>query len=125
MEAAKGKDFDAQNNDAPQNQETHKYVKVTISETGETFDCNTSESVLEGMRRLGKRGIPVGCRSGGCSVCKCQITKGEFQQHRPMSTEYITKEELEDKTVLACCIKPLGNLEVKVLGKMHKNVCKK
>ncbi len=106
-------------------EEAYEYVKITIAETGESFDCSTNESVLEGMRRLGKRGIPVGCRSGGCSVCKCQVVKGEYHQHRPMSTEYISKQELEENCVLTCCIKPKDNLEVKVIGKMHKNICEK
>jgi ferredoxin len=105
-------------------QEAPKYYDIEIAETGETFRCSENESVLEGMRRLGKRGIPIGCRSGGCSVCKVKVLSGKFHQHRPMSTEYISKEELEDSCVLACCIKPDANIRVEVIGKMHKNVCK-
>ncbi len=36
------------------------FVTVTIADTGETYRCRTDESLLEGMRRMGKRGIPVG-----------------------------------------------------------------
>ena len=46
------------------------YYNVVIDETGERFRCSPQESLLVGMERLGKKGIPVGCRGGGCGVCK-------------------------------------------------------
>ena len=46
-----------------------KFV-ICIEDTGEQYACADSRSVLEGMEALGKKGIPVGCRQGGCGVCK-------------------------------------------------------
>ena len=42
------------------------FHQVTIVETGEVYRCREDETLLAGMERLGKRGIPVGCRGGGC-----------------------------------------------------------
>ncbi len=98
-----------------------EFVTVTIAETGEAFRCRTQDSVLESMRRLGKRGIPIGCRSGGCSVCKIEIISGAWRQSRPMSREYVSDEDLAAGRVLACCITPQENVTVRVIGKMRKS----
>jgi ferredoxin len=93
---------------------------VTIAETGETFRNDPGHSILESMRRLGKRGIPVGCRSGGCSVCMIEVVGGSWRQCRPMSREYVSDEDLGAGRVLACCVTPMESMTVRVLGKMRK-----
>jgi ferredoxin len=97
-------------------------VEVTIADTGETYRCRIDESLLTGMHRLGRRGIPVGCRSGGCSVCKVQVTAGAFEQMRPMSREYVSDDDLAAGRVLACCVRPLGEVTVAVIGKLYKSI---
>lgn len=99
------------------------YYTVVIEETGESFRCSPQESLLVGMERLGKKGIPVGCRGGGCGVCKVEITEGTFQK-RVMSREYVSVEDEAACRVLACRVKPTSDIRLKVLGKMGKNVCR-
>jgi ferredoxin len=99
------------------------YFNVTIEETGETFRCSPQESLLAGMERLGKKGIPVGCRGGGCGVCKVEITSGSFAK-RVMSRDYVSAEDELAGRVLACRVKPTSDISLKVLGKMAKNVCR-
>ena len=38
--------------------------------------CDEEQNVLAAMERLGRKGIPVGCRGGGCGVCRVQVTYG-------------------------------------------------
>lgn len=78
---------------------------------------------MVGMERLGKKGIPVGCRGGGCGVCKVEITEGSYQK-RVMSREYVSVEDEAAGRVLACRVNPISDIRVKVLGKMAKNVCR-
>ena len=99
------------------------YYQVTIAETGETFRCLESRTLLEGMEALGKRGIPVGCRNGGCGVCKVHITDGSYTK-RVMSREYVTEEEEQQGCLLSCRVKPTSDLTLSVVGKMKKNVCR-
>lgn len=99
------------------------YFNVLIEETGETFRCSPQESLLAGMERLGKKGIPVGCRGGGCGVCKVEITSGSYVK-RVMSREYVSAEEEAAGRVLACRVKPSSDISLRVLGKMAKNVCR-
>lgn len=95
---------------------------VTVADSGEVFRCREDETLLAGMERLGRRGIPVGCRGGGCGVCKVKIEAGAFSA-RVMSRECVSAEEERDGIVLACRVKPLSDIRLAVLGKMKKNVC--
>lgn len=97
------------------------FHQVTIVETGEVYRCREDETLLAGMERLGKRGIPVGCRGGGCGVCKVQVEAGEYSK-RVMSRAYVSAEEEAAGIVLACRVKPLSDIRLAVLGKMKKNV---
>ena len=95
---------------------------VTSDDPGEVYRCRSDESLRCGMERLCKRGIPVGCRGGGCGVCKIQILSGEYQK-RVMSREYVSVEEEAASIVLACRVRPLSDITLSVIGKMKKNVC--
>ncbi|WP_265943472.1 2Fe-2S iron-sulfur cluster binding domain-containing protein [Dechloromonas sp. A34] len=96
--------------------------EVTIEETGEVYRCSADESLLNGMERLGKRGIPVGCRCGGCGVCKVRIGQGDYQK-RVMSREHVTPDEEASGVVLACRVRPLSDIRLSVIGCMKKKLC--
>ncbi|MFZ2870440.1 2Fe-2S iron-sulfur cluster-binding protein [Zavarzinia sp.] len=93
--------------------------RVTIGETGECFPCDESQSVLDGMVRLGRRGIPAGCRGGGCGVCKIEVLEGTYDPE-VMSRQHVSEEDLRCGRVLACRIRPRCDLTVRVIGKMTK-----
>ena len=94
---------------------------VRIDNTNETFSCSEEENVLKAMEQLQRRGIPVGCRNGGCGVCKVQVTSGTFWNQK-MSRAVCTAQEEAEGIALACRIHPQSDLTVKVLGKMVKAV---
>ncbi len=94
---------------------------ITIAETGESFRCDERKSVLEGMESLDKRGIPVGCRGGGCGVCKIEAVHGTFEK-RVMSRAHISADEECAGIVLACRVRPTSAMTVRVLGQMKKAV---
>jgi len=96
---------------------------VTIEDDGSSYRCYDSQTLLEGMENLGKKGIPVGCRGGGCGVCKVQVLSGSFTK-RVMSREHVSAEEEAQGCVLACRIKPTSAVTLQVIGKMKKNVCR-
>ena len=98
------------------------FFAITIADTEEVFRCREDETLLSGMERLGKRGIPVGCRGGGCGVCKVQLEAGECSK-RVMSRDHVSAEEEANGIVLACRVKPLSDIRLRVLGKMKKKVC--
>ena len=95
--------------------------KVFIEDTQEEYRCRDDQHLLAGMEALGRKGIPVGCRGGGCGVCKIEITSGQYTK-RVMSRDHVTAEEEARGCVLACRVKPLSDISLKVVGKMKKNV---
>ena len=97
--------------------------EVLIEDTGETFACREDRNLLAGMEALGRKGVPVGCRNGGCGVCKVRVTQGCFDT-RVMSRAHVSADEQADGVVLACRTLPLGPLRVAVVGAMRKNVCR-
>lgn len=95
-------------------------IDVTVVQTGETFSCARGESLLRGMLRLGRRGIPVGCVNGGCGVCKVRILQGEVERLGPVSRAHVSAEEEARGTTLACRVGPVTAVRLEVAGKFEK-----
>ncbi len=93
---------------------------IHIRDSGESFSCNSEKSVLGGMEALRRKGIPVGCRSGGCGVCKIRIEKGAVRRG-PTSRAHVSLEEEAAGVALACRCYPEADLELSVLGKMRNS----
>lgn len=91
---------------------------ITFLDTGETLACGEANSLLRSMEQLGRKGIPVGCRNGGCGVCKIRVVDGQFDR-RVMSRAHVSSEEEAGGFVLACRITPRTNLAIEVVGKMR------
>jgi ferredoxin len=94
--------------------------RILIRDSGEDFTCSAEKSVLGGMEALRRKGIPVGCRSGGCGVCKIRIEKGTVRRG-PTSRDHVSLEEEEDGVALACRCYPEADLELSVLGTMRRS----
>ena len=74
---------------------------VAIGNTQERYACRTDQTLLGGMEQLGRKGITVGCRGGGCGVCKVRIESGRTRCER-MSRSHISADEEAAGYVLAC-----------------------
>lgn len=95
--------------------------EILIADNGERFACRSGENLLKAMERLNRAGIPVGCRGGGCGVCKVQVTRGQYVAHK-MSRAHVGADEEAAGIGLACRLMPTSDLELKVLGALRKSV---
>ncbi len=95
---------------------------VRIVNIDSVYSCSTNETLLQGMARLGRKGIPMGCLNGGCGVCKIAIRRGEVTKTGAMSRAHISEQEEAQGIVLACRVSPVGPVEVEVIGKLKKAV---
>jgi len=100
--------------------DTRPKVSVHVVQTGETYTCATDESLLNGMLRLGRKGIPVGCVNGGCGVCKIRVVEGAVHSLGPISRAHVTSEEESQGYTLACRVAPTIAVRLEVAGRLEK-----
>lgn len=85
-------------------------VTVTVEGCG-SASASTEERVLVALERaqgFGQlkglpRKLPVGCRRGGCGICRARILDGEYRV-TPMSRAHVSAADEADGVVLACAI---------------------
>ena len=95
-------------------------VLVEVLQTGENYACATNESLLAGMLRLGRKGIPVGCVNGGCGVCKVRIVSGAVQPLGPVSRDHVSADEEAHGYTLACRVAPGEAVQLEVAARLRK-----
>ena len=95
-------------------------VTVVIAKTGESYPCALDESLLKGMLKLGRKGIPVGCVNGGCGVCKVRIVEGEVSKIGPVSRAHVSVVEERQGYTLACRVAPVTAVRLEVAGRLVK-----
>lgn len=95
-------------------------VRITVAQTGDCFDCAPSESLLAGMLRLGRKGIPAGCVNGGCGVCKVRIVQGKVQPLGPVSRAHVSHAEEVQGYTLACRVAPTEPVLLEVTPLLRK-----
>lgn len=100
-------------------------VDVCVAQTGESYRCATDESLLRGMLRLGRKGIPAGCVNGGCGVCKVRIVEGTVTSIGPVSRAHVSVEEERCGLTLACRVAPVSAVRLEVIGKLEKPFSKR
>jgi ferredoxin len=89
---------------------------VTVAPSGDSFRCAADESLLRGMLRLGRRGIPVGCVGGGCGICKVRILAGQVMPLGPVSRAHVSADDEAAGVTLACRVAPATALRVEAVG---------
>lgn len=95
---------------------------VLLSNCDKRITCSGLKSLLHSMQDLGVKSIPVGCRSGGCGVCKIKIHQGQYRVIGKMSRSCISVEDEAQGEVLACRIIPASDLDISVIGKMQRSI---
>ncbi len=83
---------------------------------GSEFLCPGDERLLVAMERTIGRIIPVGCRRGGCGVCRVRIVEGAYTSG-PMSAAHVSSAEQDAGYALACCVYPASDLVVELAPK--------
>lgn len=95
-------------------------VDVQVEQTAERYACALDESLLKGMLRLGRKGIPVGCVNGGCGVCKVRIVEGSVRALGPVSRAHVSAEEERQGYTLACRAAPVAAVRLQVCERLAK-----
>lgn len=88
---------------------------LTIHPTGEVIYLEPGETVLEGLYKAGYA-YTIGCRRGGCAICKVDVHDGAFAYNRPVATSVVSETERTDGTCLSCRAVPESDLTIEMRG---------
>lgn len=83
---------------------------VTDLVSKQSFGCREGETLLGAAIRSGRQIIRVGCRAGGCGMCKVQVLGGQYATGK-MSRAHVSEAEEREGYVLACRTIPSSALE--------------
>lgn len=84
---------------------------VTIAGMQGELTCRADQTVIEAMRAAGRADLAYGCRGGGCGACRVEVKSGDFES-LAMSAACVSSEQQKAGLVLACRIKPRGDLDL-------------
>ena len=94
--------------------------RVELVDTQQDFLCGEDQHLLQGMQnfRLGVpmlEAIPVGCRGGGCGICRIRVVTGDYETDK-MSRKHVPEEDQARGIALACRVYPRSDLDIEVLS---------
>ncbi len=76
------------------------------------FPVRADKPVLLEMVARGVTALDVGCRGGGCGVCRVQVIEGRYETQR-MSKRHVSDDELADGYALSCRLLARSDLVVR------------
>ena len=86
---------------------------VIIEPDGISASAGPDETMLGALGRAGLR-YRVGCRRGGCGICKVQLVLGEVRYERPIAASVLTDDERADGVCLSCRAVPITNVVIEL-----------
>ena len=84
---------------------------VTVQPGGQQVPIRDGETVLEGLFRAGYA-YTVGCRRGGCGICKADLRRGSVSYRKTIASTVLTEAERADGTCLTCRAVPDGDVTI-------------
>ena len=88
--------------------------QITIINRDAVFSCKAGQSLLGGVVSQRQKAIDVGCRGGGCGVCKIRIISGNYESKK-MSIKHVSADELAEGLALSCRIFPNSDMVIEAL----------
>lgn len=86
-----------------------RILKVHVLPQGDTFEVDTSCSLLEGAERAGWR-WPSACRNGTCRSCLCRLVAGEIRY--TLEWPGVSAEEKAQGWILPCVARAQSELTI-------------
>ncbi|MGO1165281.1 MAG: 2Fe-2S iron-sulfur cluster-binding protein [Janibacter sp.] len=86
---------------------------IIVQPSGTEVYVEPGDTVLCGLQKAGYA-YTVGCRRGGCGICKIDVLDGDFSYCRPVADTVITAEEIDDGTCLSCRAVPEGDVTIQL-----------
>jgi ferredoxin len=88
-------------------------VEITILPDHERVAARPDETLLAALSRAGL-GYRIGCRRGGCGVCKLHLLLGEVRYERAVAESVLSDEERIEGICLSCRAVPITNVVIEL-----------
>jgi ferredoxin len=88
-------------------------TRITVLPDDVHIDADEGETVLAALGRAGFR-YRIGCRRGGCGVCKVHLSLGEVWYERPIDSHVLTDDERVEGVCLSCRAVPITNVVIEL-----------
>ena len=89
--------------------------QVEVIGEGQVFSCSSEESVLAAYEKASPSNRLIGCRMGGCGICRVKVVAGDYDSGK-MSKAQVSVEDQAQGIVLACKIYPRSDIRMEILG---------
>jgi len=87
--------------------------QVTILPDGLQINAAEAETVLKALTRAGLK-YRVGCKRGGCGICKVQLVLGEVRYERPVAESVLSDDQRVAGICLSCRAVPITNIAIEL-----------
>jgi len=87
--------------------------EVTVLPDGVRIGAADGETVLAALGRAGLR-YRIGCRRGGCGICKLQLVLGEVRYERTIAESVLSDDEKVAGICLSCRAVPITNVIIEL-----------
>lgn len=88
---------------------------ITVEPSGEVIYLGSGETVLGGLYKAGYS-YTVGCRRGGCGICKVNLVSGAVEYPTTVADTVLTPDERLEGTCLSCRAVPTGDVTIALRG---------
>jgi ferredoxin len=88
-------------------------VEITILPDSERVTARPDETLLAALSRAGL-GYRIGCRRGGCGVCKLHLLLGEVRYERALADSVLSDEERIEGICLSCRAVPITSVVIEL-----------
>ena len=88
-------------------------TEITILPDGIRVVAGVGETLLRALARAGLR-YRVGCKRGGCGICKVHLLGGEVSYERPIAQSVLSDDERIAGVSLSCRAVPLTNVVIEL-----------
>jgi CDP-4-dehydro-6-deoxyglucose reductase len=93
--------------------EKNGHQEVTIVPDGLTVSAGPEDTLLRALAKAGLR-YRVGCKRGGCGICKVHLLAGEVRYERPIAESVLSDDERVEGVCLSCRAVPLTNIVIEL-----------
>ena len=88
-------------------------TRVTILPDGVEVVADDAQTLLRALSRAGLR-YRMGCKRGGCGICKVALLAGEVRYERPIADTVLSDDERVEGLCVSCRAVPLTDVVIEL-----------